>query len=369
MKKVIVQLAGGVLLTLGMVGGAFAAISTETASGEVVSNTASVVYTVGTVVQDAVPSDPDVFWVDTKVDLLVTNTADATVIPGSEDQVLIFTVLNEGNATQGVALSVEEPATEDFNVTSYLIYIDNPDAGTVGSFDVANDILYTPGTSVNAADLDPYTLGDEVITVFVVSEIPSTAVDADTADVILIAQALDAGTTVGASGTATTESATNTVLGVDVIFADGIGTRSGGAVEDGYHSDTGTYTVATATVTVTKSSVVTDDGLTGPTGVEFAVPGAIVTYTITIANTSTTTALEVVISDAIPADVTYVANSVDIDDGTNTDTDVADGATGTTTGVGVAFADPNLTVGEVGTGVLDLTASQTVIITFDVTIN
>lgn len=372
MKRSIWQLAG-LLLSLGMVQGAFAA-STETAAGTNVLNTATVGYEVGGVAQAAVNSNTDDFEVDTKVDLVVTWTdaANVTVVPGSTQEVLTFTVTNTGNATQGVALSVAADGGDDFDMNTIGIYLDT---NGNGSYDAGTDLLYS--AAANAGDLDPYSAtGGDVITVFVVSDTPPTGggtapLDGQLSNYILTAQVLDAGTT-----TVTAESLTNTANVVDVIFADGAGATD--AVEDGLHSDTGTYEVVTAELVVTKSSAVIDDGLTGAE--EFAIPGATVRYTISIENTGTSDAFipddnVVNTTDGLSDDiddslVTYTANSVVVGG-----TAIADGVTGVVGG----DAAVRVTVSDVG-GVaaaidriqvngLTVAAGLTVVITFDVTIN
>ncbi len=76
-----------------------------------------------------------------------------------------------------------------------------------------------------------------------------------------------------------------------------------------------TTSVGAPSISLNKSYVLTDtDGSGGPT------PGDTVTYTITYTNTSTTTdALNVVISDAVPAFTTYVANSLTLNGAPQTD--------------------------------------------------
>lgn len=374
MKKVIVQLAGGVLLTLGMVGGAFAA-SAETAAGTNVLNTATVNYNVGTVAQAAVDSNVDNFEVDAKVDLVVNweDAANVTVIPGSTQEVLEFTVTNTGNATQGIALTVAGAAGDQFDMNTIGIYIDDGD----GIFNAA-DTLYSAAS--NAGDLDPYSLtGGDVITVFLISETPPTGggtapLDGQTAGYVLTAQALDAGT-----ANVTGESATNDATVVDVIFADGAGATD--VAEDGLHSDTGTYVVGTAELTITKSSVVIDDGLDGAPGAnEFAIPGATVRYTISIANggsspafipddnvINTTDGLSDDIDDSL---VSYVVNSVVVG-GFGINDGASDGVNFGTDTVRVTVTDADATVAafdRIQVNGLTIPAASTVVITFDVVI-
>ncbi len=376
---------GGVVLLL-ISGSALA----STLAGVNIINNVTVDYKVNTVDQTQINSGnctggicTDTFKVDTKIDLTVGTNPATTVFSGSTNRVLTFTVTNTGNSTKGVALSLVSgtDATDDqFNMNNVRIYIDNTGAGSVGSFDVANDILYTGATFadnlINAGDL---VKDGGAITVFVVADSPTGRFAGDTSKYALVARTLNSGAAVNAAGTLTTATGSNGKLLNDTMFADGAG--SGGVTGvtdvalDGRYSNTGTYTVEAVGLVVTKTSVVTDDGIAGSP--EYAIPGATITYSIRLENSSgTTAATDIVIADGIPAGTTYVANSVDIDMNGNgvinagvDDTNVTDGSNGANSGVGVAFASPNLTVGKVGTGALTIAAGGVVIITFDVTIN
>ncbi len=83
------------------------------------------------------------------------------------------------------------------------------------------------------------------------------------------------------------------------------------------------------TLSVSKTSSVLTDNLSGPTGQEFAVPGAVVEYRVVLQNTSTFASGEnVVISDPLPTQVNYVAGSTSVQIGSGTpvpQTDAADG--------------------------------------------
>ncbi len=122
----------------------------NTASGTVISNTATVNFEVGGVSQTAVTGSTT-FTVDNKVNLLVTKIADATVVPGSTNQALSFTVTNLGNTAQSYALSIVSSATDSFDMTGVNIYRDS--GGTPGAWD-AGDTLY-----VDADHLRQYRVG------------------------------------------------------------------------------------------------------------------------------------------------------------------------------------------------------------------
>lgn len=367
MKRSIWQL-GVLLLALGAAQGGFAA-STQTSAGTTVTNTATVNYTVNTIAQAPAVSPVNSFVVDTKVDLSVTwlDAGNVAVVPGSTQEVLRYSITNTGNATQGVLLTIAGLVGDDFDMTFVGIYVDS---NGNGNYDSGTDVLYSSGA--NAGNLNPYDTTDS-ITVFLVANTPnggSSPTDGQLASYVLTAQATNAGT-----NTVTTESATNTAGGTpDVIFADGAGVTD--AVEDGRHSVTGTYEVVTAELVVTKTSAVIDDGLDGP--VEFAVPGATIRYTISIANNgtsdafipddgvvNTTDGLSDDINDAL---VAYVTNSVVVDS-----VAISDNTTGTvnTDTVRVTISNANGTptaLDRIQVNGLTVAAGATVAITFDVTI-
>lgn len=272
-----------------------------TASGVSISNTATLNYTIGAVAQDPVSSPAATFVVDNKVDLTMVSTGVATVIPGSTDQVLPFTLTNTGNTTQGYLLSTVDGAGDNFNMNSVRIYVDvNGD----GALDVG-DTLYTTGT--NAGNLAP----DAQRKFLIVANTPSTATDNQTAIYHLLATTTNAGST-----TVTTQDTGADAAGtVQVVFADGAGTASGDTARSGTQSSTSTYTVDTAALAVTKTSSVISDPLNSTTNPK-AIPGAVVRYTITVTNTGRATATGAAIVDQIPANTTFVSGSLQA---TNTD--------------------------------------------------
>ena len=177
MKKVNLSKPAGLLFSSlflwGVSSGVFAAGTTP---GTSISNQATLNYDVGGINQTPIDSDGDTgtvgiqttdFVVDRKVDLTVVSNGNATVIPGSTDQAVPFTLTNVGNDTHGYLLTTTaglSPAEDDFDMNSVRIYVDN---GTIGVFDVA-DVLYAGGT--NVGDLAP----DASIDLLVVSDTPAT---------------------------------------------------------------------------------------------------------------------------------------------------------------------------------------------------
>jgi uncharacterized repeat protein (TIGR01451 family) len=321
-----------------------------TQANTLVTNTATVDFSVGGVAQPQA-SGTATFRVDDKVNLTVTNNSGANVVPSSTDQVLAFTVTNNGNNAHGYLLGVS--LASGFTMNNVRIYLDN--GSTVGSLD-GTDTLYSGG---NAGDLAP----DASMNVLIVSDTPAAAVNGTTSVYNLIATTTNAGTatvTTSASGTPDDKDV------VQVVFADVAGTAD--AVTDGRHSATGTYTVATATVTVTKTSTVVSDPFSGVTNPK-RIPGAIVRYSITVNNTGTVAATGVTVRDAIPANTTYRVNTIQLN--SVAQTDAADGFPA----LGGDESDFNVSTASavtvrLGTSpTFSLAAGGSATITFEVTVN
>jgi len=318
-------LLAGVLLSL------FSANSFAlTASGTTISNLATVNYQVGGVSQTAIGSSPTgntsgagtatTFKVDTKLLISVTtnDAADVSVTPAQTAAVLSFTVTNNGNATQGVTFStVQELAgvlastagagftgTDNFDPTGISVFVANGHGGA-----------YVSGTDT-ASSIPQLAAGASVV-VYIVATIPNTQVDGDVAVEALVAQVAAAGgsATYGtAPGTAiTTDDTLNawTPGTVQQLFADAAGLAGDGdASHDGLSSARDAYKVQSAKLTITKTQTVLSD----PTGdaIKHAIPGAVVQYTITVANAAgaTTAATSIGLTDALPSNTSWGTTGV-----------------------------------------------------------
>ena len=294
MQYLNIRKAIGLILALAFfIGGTHTALAVGTASGATISNTATVDYDVAGDARSALGVAPNI-TVDNRVDLTVANTDvgnNVNVTPGTNNQVLTYTVTNTGNTTQGYLLTTSVP-TAGIPMGSIEIWLDTNGNGTWDGG--PGDTQYTLGT--NAFDLDPNgVIGtDDVRTVFVVADTPAAATSGSTDDFHLVAQTTNAGTTT------VTVAAGAPTAGVDVVFADGDG--DAGAVDDprdGRHTDAATYTVVSAALAVAKSVASTTDEF----GTGFAIPGAVVQYLIRVTNSGAGTVDNntVVVTDAIPA--------------------------------------------------------------------
>lgn len=301
---------GFVVIALSAVGAmpsAWAVVG-ETTAGTSISNTATVNYSVGSVAQTAVNSNAAAFLVDKKVDLTVAKGSGVTTVPGATNVGLPFTVANTGNASDSFTLTAANVAAGDnFDTSAFAVYLD---VNGNGSYDAGTDTLISAPVTIAR---------DASIKVLIVSTIPGSVVNGNTANMTLTA-ATTSTKTVGAESAAV----------VDVVFAD--------AGNDGTEKDTNTYTISTATLAVVKSAVVINDPVNNTTNPK-AIPGATVEYTITVTNSGAATATSVQLTDNIPANTTYVSGSMKL--GAATLTDAADADGGNTTGAPVTSISVN----------------------------
>ncbi|MGC2049088.1 MAG: hypothetical protein WA635_10820 [Gallionella sp.] len=300
------------------------ALAAGTASGTVISNLAKISYDVGGTPQGDICSSPTgngiadddgvcvsgafgalvtSFAVDNKVDLLVTegNTTYTTVAAGQLNALTIFTVENQGNTTQDFSLAVANLAngtvlftlTDDFNPTGCTVDSIAISSGSMGA--------YTAGDQhINALT------ADSIATISVSCDIPAAQANNSFAVVSLTATARadDAANTLGA---ALAETA-NTQNGTEIVFGDSAGTDD--ALGDAAHSARDAYLVQTATLTVTKAMATLCDPVDGNTG-PHNIPGGMVRWTITIANTGGASAKLTTFSDAVPTNTTFDPDLID----------------------------------------------------------
>ena len=318
-----VALAMMALSAVGVSSSVFAAVG-ETTAGIDITNTATVSYTVGTSAQNPVSSNVATFRVDQKVDLTITGGTPTTTNPGALNQALIYTVANTGNGNDSYTLSVSQSAADNFDTTGIEIYLDNGDS----TFGAGDTLISAPLPLAR----------DTSAVVFIVSDIPLTATNGQTAILTLT------GTT-----TLTANTGADNPTGLDVVFAD--------TGNNGTEGDDNNYAIEAATLSVVKSASVISDGISVSN--PKAIPGAVVQYTIVVTNTGGVQATSVTLTDDIPSNTTYVLNSMTLG-GTPL---VDNGGTGTTTGAPVSSISIN--AGNVGFA----PGSNSVTATFRVTVN
>jgi uncharacterized repeat protein (TIGR01451 family) len=267
-----------------------------TAAGTPISNSASVTADVAGI-PVSVTSNVDVIVVEELLDTDVTLQSAGNVLTPSPatDRVLAFRVTNIGNGVDTVALTgVGAIAGDDFDpaVTSLVL-----DANGNGVYDPGVDTPYAAGLNDPVLDAnDP--AADDVV-VFLLASIPAALADGNLGFARL-------------QGTSTTGSgAPGTVIagGGDGGAIDAV-VGPGGAQDDAQ----GAYQVSSVQLQIAKSSSVAD-----PFGGAQPLPGATITYTFVVTATGSGDAANVVVTDPIPANTTYVAGSMTLDAVAQTD--------------------------------------------------
>ncbi len=283
------------------------AYAVGTGAGIDISNSATATFTVGgTPFTEDSPTEvirvAEVLDVEVTLLTVTSNTNNqVTVGPGDHNQVLTFSVTNTGNGSDEYALSAlsgpgfNGSGSDTFDPTIVDIYFD--DGTTPGVFDV-DDTRYDPGTD------DPTIPADGFITIHLLNDVDLTVVDGELGDSQLTATSNDlalfpGGAVAGDSVVGAGDNTGDLVLG------------STGAMADEY----GTYLVSTLQFDFDKTSTV----LNGFGNAE-PIPGSTVTYTLTTEVTGSGTATGVLITDDVPANTTYVAESMTLNGVGQTDT-------------------------------------------------
>lgn len=309
-----------------------AAHAAGTPANTAITNTATASYTVGAGVAQTATSNTVTVTVQQVTDVVVTpQNSPITVNPGDAGRIAIFRVTNTGNGPDTFTLAPNSTIAGD----NFDPVLSAPNSIAI---DANGNGVYDPGVDTYATTAGPIA-ADSYATIFVFNDIPVGVVDTYTGLTEVTA------TSQTASGAPGTVNPGGGVGGVNAIVGGNGGAGTAQA----------TYVVSSATVNIVKSSaVILDPYSAGPP--YQPIPGATVQYTLNVSVTGGATANNVVITDAIPANTTYVANSMTLN-GTAL-TDAADVDAGTFTGTGISVSLGNMT---------SATAAQT--ITFNVTIN
>ena len=342
-----------------------AAQAAGTDAGTAVSNTFTLDYDVGGTPQTQINNtgSPTTFTVDRNVDLTVTSQGDVNVSPGATGQELVFAVRNDGNDNQAYSLAVEDLGGDDFDAGSLSarFYTDAGDDGifTPGVDDAGAGTAYTLGSGSATTDVAP----DATIWVIISGDIPAGATDGQTDGVILLADSLNPTASLDAAYSATAGTQTTAETGANNlngeaqnILADGTGTATADANNDGAHSDTASFNVAAADLTASKAvTVVATDAsaitcATDPVqaGNQYAAPGACIEYVISATNDAgaAATATNIDIADVLPDEVAFVASS---QSGFTAAGTITDPAGACTTSCTVSLDNASLAPGATGT--------------------
>lgn len=278
------------LLVFGL--GASTAWSAGTPAGTIIDNTATISFNSGAT---AITQDSNTVSITVleRIDVVVTLQSGQVLVAANDvDQGLLFTVTNTGNGTETFQFAINNTVTgSDFDPiagTPASIYFDTDGSGDFS----AGDVAYQPGVN------DPDLAADASVDMLLVNDIPGGVVNGQIGRSELTASST---TGTGAPGTNLPGLGDG---GIDAI----IGASGGDDVQFGE------YLVSDVQISIQKSVVITDlFGGNEPT------VGSTLTYTITVEVTNAGTATGAVVSDPIPANTTYVADSIELNSNPITD--------------------------------------------------
>lgn len=346
--KTTTQLLGAVSAFALVVMSSAPALAQGTSAGSLITNNVTVTYDVNGIAQTAETAF-DTFTVDQKVNVNVEFVGAATTVtPGQQNAAIAFDVTNLSNSTIDLALTTALTAGVGGNIANFEIYLDtNGDRVLDGTELAAGPITFLDEVAASA-------LGTTVA-VIVVADIGLGAVNGNEFDVVLTANAHEAGA--AGLGSELVATAGANTAGVDTVLADGLTPYD--AANEGDFSDVGQYVVAGAVVDVAKTSRIISDPVNGTTNPK-AIPGAVVEYCITVANASgASTATGVSVLDDLPADVSFLTGTIRI----NGDANCENGAVGGLYDAGAGVA------GQVSGSLTDIAGGETRSLYFQVEID
>lgn len=310
---------GAALTALTLVGSLLwggAANALGTAAGTSISNLATLTFSVGGAAQPAIGSSlagntagagtATSFVVDNKVNLTLTEVGAAvtTMTLNGANNATRFLLTNTGNTAQGYNLAaanfaggVIDGVADTLDVTITGIFYDTNGNGV---YDVGPDLVVT-------ANNIPTLAADASVTLFVVATAPAAGANGAQANITLTAV-----TTTNNTNTPVVQSAVDTA-GVDIVFADAATVEANfvgaSAARDATAVARDAYRLAAPILTVSKSSTLLCDpfnGITSPKNI----PGSIVRWTVTVANSGSSSAVLTSIGDTLAAATTHDANLV-----------------------------------------------------------
>ncbi len=305
-----------------------AAHAAGTAAGTTISNTATASFTDPTGKAVTLTSNTVSITVNEILNVKVVSADPGNIVTqaGATNQVMSFNVTNTGNGKEAFKLTTLTAIGGDqFDPTETSVVIDTNGNGV---YDPGTDAVYTVGTN------DPVLNPDASIKVFVLSTIPTAAVNGNQGQLNLTAQNVIGTGTAGTSFPGAGNGGVTAVVGAS------------GATS----TDKNFYIVQQASMTFVKSAVIAD-----PFGGTTPVPGSVITYSLVASIIGTGSLSGLVITDAIPSNTLYQAGTLTLQGAALTDS--ADSDAGSFTGTGI-----NVALGTVPAG-------QTRTVTFKVKIN
>jgi uncharacterized repeat protein (TIGR01451 family) len=259
----------------------------NTAAGTVISNTATVSYSVGASSLSAT-STPVTVTVQELIKATIESKdagKEQTVGPNQGNAGLKFELTNTGNGNEAFIITQENISLVDqFDTDLDNIYFDS-NANNI--FDPLTDVIYDPTAAY--ALLAP----EASITLWIGSkDIPSSPTNGDRADIRVNAL----------SQTFSTAGNSNPAVG-NIVAGGGDSSTAAIHANSGPASDTATFIMDTSAITINIQKSIEDvrDSITA-TG-DQAIPGAEVDYLITVEVTGTGDATTVVVNDPLPIEL------------------------------------------------------------------
>jgi len=281
--------------------------------GTTVTNSATITYLAGS---SPITTNVSVdFLVDRVLDWTIAPSTAATfgVFPASTNNAIAFSVENTTNGMVDLLLAF--PASAPAPSGGARMYLD--DGGSAGVWDAGDTPLPTGGGGYYIDEMAE----DATSTILLVIDVAAAATTTDTYTYEITGTVHAAGG-VAVLGTVLADDSGSADISTQVqnVYNDGAGYTggTGDVAGDGFYRTYAAFQVVNAALTATKTAQVTDDGLgNGPPNAK-AIPGATIHYTITITNTGTGNANNIDITDAFPADTTYVAGTLSVTGGAPT---------------------------------------------------
>ncbi|UUR08450.1 hypothetical protein [Sphingomonas glaciei] len=275
-----------------------------------------------------VQSNPASLKVDERIDVAIAwlDGGSVPVAPGEQNRVLSFRVVNAGNAPEAFVLSAIGAIGGDQwdpAITSLAL-----DTNGNGLFDPGVDQTYRAGVD------DPLLKADASVTVFVLGTVPTGLADAAVGLASLRATAVTGSGSPGTVFAGRGESGTDAVVG---------GTTATAVTQ-------GSLVASLAVPQLAKAQQIVD-----PNGGSSALPGALITYTLSASYGGSVPTSGALVEDPIPAGTSYVPGSLKLN-GMGL-TDAADGDAGEVGAAGIRVA--------IGA----LSASSSAVISFQVRVN
>lgn len=280
-----------------------------TPAGTLITNTATLSYSIGGVPEAPIVSAPASLRVDEIINLTLVwqDGGPVSVATPDSNDALTFLLTNTGNSNERFSFTRNNLLGGDnydpLTGSAGAIFIESGLAPGLQTSGVNADTLYAAGVN------DPNLLADASQIVYVVSDTPTGLAAGNTGLVALTASATTPGAAGAAPGTTLAGLGTG---GVDAV----VGTTQAQA------SRTGSYLVSTVALSILKTVVSVLDPRAGSN----AESGSVLTYRLTVTLSGTGSVNNLIITDPLPAQTTYVAGSILVNGATRTDAVDSDNA-------------------------------------------